>query len=64
MTITTQKQINELEVRHKKYNRGCGDGLYLKIESIKRGGNKYFWGCVKNKSVWIKIACRISHATL
>lgn len=53
MTITTQKQINALEVRDKKYNRGCGDGLYLKIESNERGGNKYFWGCVKNKSVWI-----------
>lgn len=53
MTLTTHREINDLELRDKKYNRGCGDGLYLRVEPLKNGHSKYFWGGIKNKSVWI-----------
>ena len=55
MTITSQQQIKTLEKRDKKYNRGCGDGLYVQIYP---NGAKYFWGEVRKKklnlgSTWI-----------
>lgn len=55
MTITSQQQIKTLEKRDKKYNRGCGDGLYVQIYP---NGSKYFWGEVRKKnlnlgSTWI-----------
>tara|TARA_R100001443_G_scaffold116104_1_gene135614 strand:- start:444 stop:1694 length:1251 start_codon:yes stop_codon:yes gene_type:complete len=53
MTITTQRQVNALKIGEKRYNKGCGDGLYIKVEAEKRGGGKYYWGQVKNKTIWI-----------
>ena len=53
MTLTSHREINDLQVRDKKYNRGCGDGLYLKVERLKNGGGKYFFGELKKKTVWI-----------
>ncbi len=53
MTLTTMKQIKSLQPRDKKYNRGCGDGLYLTTESSKKGGNKYFYGEYRKQSCWI-----------
>ena len=53
MPITTMTEIKSLEARDKTYNRGCGDGLYVKVESIKRGGNKFFTGDFKRRYVYI-----------
>ena len=53
MTISTMKEINSLDPRTKMYNRGCGDGLYIKVESIKRGGSKFFTAEFKRKYVYI-----------
>ena len=53
MTITTMTEIKSLAPRNRVYNRGCGDGLYIKVESIKRGGNKFFTGEIKRKHVYI-----------
>jgi len=53
MTINTLTEIKSLEPREKMYNRGCGDGLYIKVESIRRGGNKFFTGEFKRKYVYI-----------
>ena len=53
MTITTMTEVKSLEPRRHMYNRGCGDGLYLKVESIRRGGNKFFTGEFKRKYVYI-----------
>ena len=44
MGITTEKQIKSLVASDKKQSFGCGDGLRLKVESIKRHGGKYFEG--------------------
>lgn len=51
--LTTQRAIHSLEPREKKYNRGCGDGLYLTTESIRKGGRKYFYGEFRKRSCWI-----------
>jgi len=49
----TQTQIKQLTPRDKKYNRGCGDGLYVRIEPKHKGGGISFWGEYKRKPVTI-----------
>ncbi len=51
MGITTEKQIKSLVPSDKKQSFGCGDGLRLKVESIKRHGGKYFEGEVNRQYI-------------
>ena len=56
----TQTQIKQLSAKNKKYNKGCGDGLYIRVEPIRLkkdgsigGGGKSFWGEYQRKPVTI-----------
>ena len=56
MGITTQSQLKDLLPREKRYNKGCGGGLIVCIEPVKKGGGKSFIGRRKGKDVRIGIA--------
>ena len=42
--ITTQKHIVDLDIRDQKYNKTCGNGLLINVESKKKGSTKSFVG--------------------
>ena len=43
----TSKELQALMPKEKPYNRGCGDGLLVNVESIKKGGGKSFAGTMR-----------------
>ena len=53
MPLTTMTAIKSLQPKGKKYNRGCGDGLYLMVQSWHKGGQKYFYGEYRKMSCYI-----------
>ena len=44
----SKKQVNQLPAKGSRYNKGLGNGLIVIVESIKKGGGKYFAGRMRN----------------
>ena len=58
--MLNSREVDALQPGEKQYNRGCGDGLLINVESVKKGGGKSWRGSMrfKGKQITVVIGSR------